>query len=207
MHAPNKAEVTRERILDAAALVLRRRGLAATKLTEIGKEAGTFAGSLYYHFGSKDELIEAVMLEGIYRNTRHIVSAVEQLGPDLKPMDRFRAAVEAHVRFLITGDNCASAVARVFNELPEEVKTRVVSAYTPFDNYWRDLIADVQRSGDAKRSLDPGLVRMLLLGMLKTVPDWYRPGRMQPETIINQVCELFVGGFAQEPARLAGGQA
>jgi AcrR family transcriptional regulator len=38
--------------------------LVSTQLSEIAAEAGAQCGSLYYHFESREELIEEVLLEG-----------------------------------------------------------------------------------------------------------------------------------------------
>jgi AcrR family transcriptional regulator len=53
----------RERILDAAATVLRDQGLAAATTREIARQAGCAEGSLYTHFEDKDDLFVAVLIE------------------------------------------------------------------------------------------------------------------------------------------------
>ena len=60
-----KGERTRTRILDAAADVLARKGYAAATLTEIASVAKMQAGSLYYHFDSKDAIVEEVLAVGL----------------------------------------------------------------------------------------------------------------------------------------------
>lgn len=202
MPPQSKLHATRQRIIDAAAHVLSRKGLAGTKLTEVAAEAGTFAGSLYYHFKSKERLVEEVVLEGMNRNTEYVRTKVKQLGAKSSAEDRLKAAIHAHVDFLLQGDECSRAVARVYNDLPDDVRRGALSAYTTFDNMWRDLIQACQRSGPLNADLDLTIVRLLLLGMMKTSPDWYRPGRMSPEEIAGQVWTLFSAGFfnmAAEP--------
>ena len=65
--APAKAppDDTRRQILNAAAKLLRRNGYASTSLRDIASATGMKAGSLYYHFASKEEIAETVMVEGI----------------------------------------------------------------------------------------------------------------------------------------------
>ena len=65
--APAKAppDDTRRQILNAAAKLLRQNGYASTSLRDIAAATGMKAGSLYYHFASKEELAETVMAEGI----------------------------------------------------------------------------------------------------------------------------------------------
>lgn len=49
----SKGEVSRLKILDAAAPLFRQKGYTPSTLNEIGEAAEMRAGSLYYHFNSK----------------------------------------------------------------------------------------------------------------------------------------------------------
>lgn len=190
------ADNGRTRILDSAASVLRHKGLAGAKLSEIAKGAGMLAPSIYHHFPSKDHLVEEVMMEGIYHNSRHIVARVEVLGPDAAPLVRLRAAIVAHIDFLLSGDDYSSAVARIFDDLPDEMRRRVLAAYSSFDNYWRDLIVAAQADGSASTALDPTVVRKFLIAMLESCSSWYRPGKLGPAQIAEQAADLLLHGFA-----------
>jgi len=188
---------SRERILDATADLLRTSGLKGTKLSEVARRAGMLAPSLYHHFSSKDQLIEEVLVEGCHRNTRFIVTRVERLGGAASPFERLETAITAHIEFLLTGDQYSSAVSRVFPDLPEEIKRRVLAAYAGFDNYWRDLIVAARKSGDARSDLDPTVARKFLINMLDSTAEWYRPGHLEIAEIARQACQLFLHGFAK----------
>lgn len=193
-----QADHGRTRILDAAAYTLRHKGLTGAKLSDIAKRAGMLAPSIYHHFPSKDHLVEEVMMEGIYHNNRHIMAQVEGLGSSASPIVRLRAAVVAHVDFLLTGDDYSSAVARVFDDLPDEMRKRVLAAYSSFDNYWRDLIVAAQRDGSANQALDPTVVRKFLIAMLDSCSSWYRPGKLSPAQIAEQAADMLLYGVAVE---------
>lgn len=196
--AQSMDEITsRTRILDATADLLRTSGLKGAKLSEVAKRAGMLAPSLYHHFASKDELIEEVLVEGCHRNTRFIMTRVERLGEAASPLERIEAAITAHLEFLLTGDQYSSAVSRVFPDLPEQIKRRVLAAYAGFDNYWRDLLLAARASGDARSELDPTVARKLLINMLDSAAEWYRPGHLEIAEIARQACRLFLHGFAQ----------
>lgn len=191
-----QADNGRTRIMDSAAAILRHKGLGGAKLSEIAKGAGMLAPSIYHHFPSKDHLVEAVMMEGIYHNSHYIVAQVEVLGPGAPPLLRLRTAIKAHIDFLLTGDDYSSAVSRVFEDLPHEMKGRVLAAYSSFDNYWRDLIVATQASGGAQTRLDATVVRKFLIAMLDSCSSWYRPGKLGPAEIAEQAADLFLNGFA-----------
>jgi AcrR family transcriptional regulator len=69
--APTKrqqqGESSRELILDAAEQLLATRGYAATAISDIRKACGLPASSIYWHFGSKEGVLAAVMERGAQR--------------------------------------------------------------------------------------------------------------------------------------------
>jgi len=60
-----RGEETAGRILDAAATVFARRGLAGTRVRDIATEAGVNVATLYIYFPSKQHLHEAVLERGL----------------------------------------------------------------------------------------------------------------------------------------------
>jgi AcrR family transcriptional regulator len=53
---------TKTKLLDAAERLIGEHGYAATSLRQIISEAGANLASVHYHFGSKDELLDAVVM-------------------------------------------------------------------------------------------------------------------------------------------------
>ena len=56
-----EAQITRERLLDAAERVFEARGVARTSLAEIAQAAGVTRGALYWHFKDKAALFNAML--------------------------------------------------------------------------------------------------------------------------------------------------
>jgi TetR/AcrR family transcriptional regulator, cholesterol catabolism regulator len=73
---------SRQHILDVAAKLFRATGYTKTSLRDIGERAGMKAGSLYYHFAWKEELVAEVLRTGVKRVHRAVVSAIDALDPD-----------------------------------------------------------------------------------------------------------------------------
>jgi AcrR family transcriptional regulator len=55
------AEDTRERILDAAEHLFAERGFDGTSIRDVTAEAGVNLAAVHYHFGSKEDLLRAVL--------------------------------------------------------------------------------------------------------------------------------------------------
>ncbi len=73
-----KAE-TRTRLLQAAASVYARRGFGGATLEEVAAEAGFTKGAVYAHFGSKENLLLALMEEHL---TQQVIDQVELFDRD-----------------------------------------------------------------------------------------------------------------------------
>ena len=75
--APRRS--TRGNIVDAAVALIADRGFSATSVDDIATAAGVAKGSVYYNFGSKTALFEAVIVEGVGRLTTALRAAVDGL--------------------------------------------------------------------------------------------------------------------------------
>jgi len=70
---------TKERILDATERLFARQGVDATSLRAITAEAGVNTAAIHYHFGSKQELLGAVLLRRIAPLNQERLKRLEQL--------------------------------------------------------------------------------------------------------------------------------
>src|SRR5882724_2964996 len=91
---------TRRQILDQAARLLRTHGYASTSLRDIAAATGMKAGSLYYHFDSKEALAETVMVEGIEIVRAAVQQALGERPPDSDRLEDIEIAIKAHLRAL-----------------------------------------------------------------------------------------------------------
>jgi AcrR family transcriptional regulator len=72
----------RELIVERAAELLARKGIAGTTVREIGDAAGILSGSLYHHFDSKDAIIDVVMsayLEDLLERYRVVLEQTDDV--------------------------------------------------------------------------------------------------------------------------------
>jgi AcrR family transcriptional regulator len=72
-----QGEQSRELILDATERLMAPRGYAATSISDIRKACGLPPSSIYWHFGSKEGVLAAVMERGAQRYFAAIPAEVE----------------------------------------------------------------------------------------------------------------------------------
>lgn len=66
-------------IVDAAVALIAEQGFTATSVDEIAAAAGVAKGSVFYNFGSKAALFEAIIVEGVERLTARLQGSVVDL--------------------------------------------------------------------------------------------------------------------------------
>jgi len=200
-----KSARTRERILDAAAAVLSRKGYAGTRLTDVAEQAEIQAPAIYYYYPSREDLIEEVMYVGIARMVEHIEKALADAPEDLSPMGRIEAAVEAQLRFELDVSDYASAALRNANQIPDELRVRYDVESAKYGELWRGLVKDAQAAGEIRDDLDPTVARMLVLGSLNYTTEWWNPKRGSLETVVKNARSIVRHGLgvAEAPKRTA----
>jgi AcrR family transcriptional regulator len=87
-----QGDASRERILEAAIEMIADHGFTATSVDALCRRAGIVKTALYWHFGSKDGLLAAVIERVAGDWTEEIQKSVYQAGPN--PMDRLNRALD-----------------------------------------------------------------------------------------------------------------
>jgi AcrR family transcriptional regulator len=166
----------RPQLLDAAARRFRAFGYDATSMRDIAGDVGMHAGSMYYHFPSKEDLLVAVHEEGI----RRISAAVETaIVAEHEPWRRLEAFAAAHLGVLLDGGDYAQVVIRELPREPEQVRCGLVRLR---DRYER-LAAGLVEALPLSTGVDRRALRLLLMGALNWSQTWYRPGGEPPQAI------------------------
>jgi len=78
-YSTSHKDQTRQRILDVASRLFKERGIDATGVALVMKEADLTNGAFYAHFDSKEELVEAVIADQIQRQ----IDSFQQAPKDL----------------------------------------------------------------------------------------------------------------------------
>ena len=95
-----EAERTYHALLDAAAALFIRQGVAHTTLHQIAREAGMTRGAIYWHFANKDAVIQALWQRNADRLHQAFSEMLAQIAPP-DPAGRFRGGVKAMLRSVV----------------------------------------------------------------------------------------------------------
>jgi len=194
--AGTKSARTRQRILDAAAHVLSRRGYAGTRLTDVAEVAEIQAPAVYYYFASREDLIEEVMWSGIASMRQHVQAQLDALPAGTTSMERIETAVESHLRYQLEISDYTTAAIRNAGQIPEQIRLRYSAEANRYGDIWRKLIQDAADDGVLRRELDPRAARMLVLGALNWAAEWWNPRRGSLDQLIRTARTLVSEGLS-----------
>lgn len=149
-------------------------------MRDIAASAGMLAGSMYYHFPSKNDLIAAVYEAGVAEIGAAVDEAVEKVrGPWL----RLEAACIAHLESLLADSAHAAVMTADLSRLDRHLRRRLVTLRDGYEKRFVELVAALPLTGTTDRSL----WRLQLLGALNWTPTWYRSGGKTPADIARSI--------------------
>jgi len=200
----SKAVATRQRILDAAAKQFRENGYTGTRLADIATEALTQTGSLYYHFASREHLVQEVLRVGQERTNKFVIGTVEALPASVGALDRLRAAMSAHLTAILDIGDYTAATLRILGQVPEEIRASTMVLQREYGRYWRTLFENAGAAGELRHDIDVSSCMMLMLGAMNGTPDWFDP--KQPHGLTLRALEnhfevVFLDGLATAKGR------
>jgi AcrR family transcriptional regulator len=187
---------TRERILDATAQILSVKGFSGTRLSDVAEVAGLQAPAIYYHFPSREDLIEEVVRLGMVTAREHVTAALDELPASVGPMERITVAVEAHLRSVIELSDYTTAAIRNAGQLPSDMRSRLIKEQTEYGKVWHSLFEDAAKAGEIPSDMDLFAARMLVIGALNWVPEWWNPERDSIDGVVAAARRMTLGILA-----------
>jgi AcrR family transcriptional regulator len=162
----------RGQILRESARLFREKGFDGTSVRDIAAATGLQSGSWVYHFKTKQDILAAVMEEGL----QQALERIEAIGHQrLAPRARFRALLRTHIDTLLgPGQDFIPVLLYEWRSLEAAARPRIVELQRRYEAVWDAVIAALQKSGEWAQPTR--LDRLFMFGALNWIAHWYRPG-------------------------------
>ena len=193
----SKSRDSGEVLLGIAAKLFREKGYTATSIRDIVKRAQIEPSALYYHFASKEALLDAVLERSIVQVTTDVRDAVEGLPAEASSRERFQVAIATHIRSIKVNGDFALASRRVIGQIPPAVQRKHHAMRAEYGAYWQELFLLSARQNDFRDDVRLGLARMFLMGALNWTSEWFDPKKKSPEEIALIFCGILFDGLGQ----------
>ncbi len=194
-----KSDLSRKQILDAAAKLFRDQGYAATTLRQIAQKAKMKAGSIYYHFGSKSEILDQVLDLGLRSVFGSVRNGLRDLPDSASDRERIEQAIACHLEALFEHGDYTSANIRIFDQLPKRLKLKHHMLRKDYGALWEQLFLDAQNAGEIRSDIMLQPLRMFVLGALNWTVEWYDPKRTPVRDLADRVALLILDGISTHP--------
>lgn len=192
----------RNDLVIAAAVLFKEKGYHGTTMRDIARATNMQAGSPFYHFASKQDLLFAGVEEGL----RGCLADLEAIDAEaMTALDYFHALARAHLgRLLETQSSVVPLVADEWRYLEGEQLEAILALRQRFEALWQAAFVRLKDAGLTHRA-DAMACRFFLSALHGTV-GWYSPrGPLTPEQIADELvsCTLCHATCddAQPPAR------
>jgi TetR/AcrR family acrAB operon transcriptional repressor len=201
-----EAQVTRERLLDAAEAVFRERGVTRTSLAEVATAAGLTRGAVYWHFRDKADLFRAMCDRATLPLDAMFERAFDTACTD--PLGMLRALCIGALQSLASDARAQNVFEIVFHksELVDELEG-LASAHRQERGECLAQIEDIIRRaatvGQLPADVDPGLatqgLHALMVGIMH---EWVLdPAAYDLEVAAPALIDMFVAGLTAHPPR------
>jgi AcrR family transcriptional regulator len=198
--ASSSVDQTRKKLIDAAGVVLSKRGIQGATTREIAHVADVNEVTLFRHFKSKEHLISAVIDKGI-------ASEIELMDQHSSWKEDLRRSVLDYARHYYDHLEHKEAFARALiaeaRTLPQSTQKVLCDAVLPVRKRLISIFEDAQQACVVRRELNAEqaldvLRNALYAGMLRNTAG-YLPRSYSTQEYIDTVVEIFVRGVEAKP--------
>lgn len=191
-----KADKTRARLIEVATRLFQEHGSEEVTVRRIAAAARIEAGSIYYHFASRDEIMRAVLERGVGGAQTEVLKAIAEAGEGSSPLARLQAALGAHLQYTLR--HHFSSRLKAIRRLPKRLREHHMKQEREYATIFADLLAEAEKQGLLRSGFDLSVIRMLAMGALTWTAEWYDPdGTMDPDDITAELMRALTGGIAK----------
>jgi AcrR family transcriptional regulator len=162
-----KGQATRDRIVEAAAGLMFRQGVAGTTTEQVQAAAGVSASQIFHYFADKRALVRAV----IAYQTEAVLTAQQPLLGRLDSMEALRAwadlfvSIEEQLKY--EGGCPIGSLGSELAEKDADARQEVERGFARWEEAIRDGLRAMYARGDLRRSADPDALALALLTALE----------------------------------------
>jgi AcrR family transcriptional regulator len=184
----------RDHIVTSAAALFADKGVATTTVRDIGDAAGILSGSLYYHFSSKEAIVEEI----VRRYLEELVGAYEAV---LADAGQPRARLEGLIRASFTAIEQHPHACEIYqNEYKYLESLQGLADLQPLtakvQGAWTDTIRQGVKVGAFRKDVEPKLFYRFARDAIWFTVRWYRPGRGDDLDTLTKACTtILLDGF------------
>ncbi|MFD7861918.1 TetR/AcrR family transcriptional regulator [Streptomyces sp. NPDC057682] len=175
-------------IIDAARAEFSDKGYGATSIRDIAQRAGVSLSALYYYYKGKQEVLVAILEEGVEAFAAECEAALSAAGDD--PAEQLEAIVSATVRFRAGHPAQSNIVLSEGRSLEPEHLARYRENEERGTSRFRGIVERGIAEGVFLTPY-PDDARRAVIAMCNAIAQWYRPdGPLTVDELVERYVSL-----------------
>ncbi len=165
-------EGLRRELIEQSARLFREKGYGNTTVRDISAAAGVHAGSWFYYFKTKQDILQAVIEHGL----TVALADIEAIDVDrIPPYEAMRQLVRAHLYTLLApNQDFIPVMLYEWRSLDASGQEHIIALKDRYESIWTRVIERLHASGEW---VQPTPVdRLLMFGALNWTAQWYQAG-------------------------------
>jgi AcrR family transcriptional regulator len=179
----------RDELLRVSAKLFREKGFDGTSIRDISAAAGMHSGSPFYHFKTKQDILVAVMEQGLAEGLR---KSEEVMALGIPSEQKLKGLIRAQLGTILEeGSDFIPVLLYDWRSLTPANRRRVIALRDRYDALWERMLAELARDGLIAG--DPQVARLFVLGAINWSAKWYRAGgRLSVDELADQAAQLLL---------------
>ena len=188
----------RAELVEIAGRQFKANGFKATTLAEIGHKAGLDRATVYYYFGSKEELFRECLRLGVDANIESCekiyADQMMAAGPKLRAIiQQLMTAYDQYYPHMYV--YIQEEMSRITSEKSVWAQ-QILTQTRKFERIVISLITTMIQNGELRSDISVRVAANAVFGMLNWTHRWYQPnGPQTPEEVSRGFCDIFFDGM------------
>lgn len=187
----------KQMVLRAATEVFSKHGYDASTMDDVAEFLGITRPALYYYVSSKQELLR-LALEPVLTALESIRYRDEaQQGPSA---ERLRFFIKQMIEVVADQPTSVALLLRLRGNT--DMERAALHRRHAIEVTLGEIVSGAGSEGHLREDIDPGTAGRLLLGMVNSTAEWYRPWEgPSPQQLADEIIGLGFHGMSSSPQR------
>lgn len=194
--AQDANEGLRRALIEQSARLFREKGYGNTTVRDIAAATGVHAGSWFYYFKTKQDILQAVIEHGL----TVALADIEAIDIEhLPPREAMRQLVRAHLyTILAPHQDFIPVMLYEWRSLDAQAQERIIALKDRYEDIWTRVIDRLRTSGQWAHPTP--VDRLLMFGALNWTAQWYQAGAGISIDALADQAVLFILRTPPQPA-------
>ncbi|MFO7962356.1 MAG: TetR/AcrR family transcriptional regulator [Desulfobacterales bacterium] len=179
-----------DRIIKATIELMNKKGYHGTSIQMIADKAKISKSTIIHHFNNKEGILLAILGKHVPDAGKRLKEIVDNNG--MKGRDKLKLFMQSHLGQIDNyGDimNLNLRETRYFSSKNKKIYKEIQHEY---EDLLRKIVLQIQKEEKhLLHGLDPKIITLALLGMLNSIPQWYKKkGKLGIDEIADQIYRM-----------------